>query len=160
MLKSISLILLDFYNSKIMKIAIKKYNFGPKYLIYSTKLLYTYIFFDLNNGLFIVVKFLFWNCHIKALDNGDLVLIIFACGHVWTKFLASFSLHFWQIDEGSSRQTTFQCWLFKSFVITMLMFGRRSLKKTQQDFYFRTAIFTNSAAAALAFLLTYIEETS
>jgi hypothetical protein len=42
----------------------------------------------------------------------------------------------------------------------MLMFGRRSLKKTQQDFYFRTAIFTNSAAAALAFLLTYIEETS
>jgi hypothetical protein len=44
------LILLDFYNSKIMKIAIKKYNFWPKYLIYSTKLLYTYISFDLNNG--------------------------------------------------------------------------------------------------------------
>jgi hypothetical protein len=60
-----------------MKIAIKEYNLLPKYLIYWTKLLYTYISFDFNNGWFIVVKFLFWNCHIKALDKGDLVLIIF-----------------------------------------------------------------------------------
>jgi hypothetical protein len=37
-----------------------------------------YISFNLNNGSLIVVKFLFWNCHIKALDKGDLVLIIFA----------------------------------------------------------------------------------
>jgi hypothetical protein len=37
-----------------MKIAIKEYNFLPKYLIYSTKLLYRYISFNLNNGLFIV----------------------------------------------------------------------------------------------------------
>jgi hypothetical protein len=49
----------------------------PKYLIYSPKLLYTYISFNLNNGSFIEVNFLFWNCHIKALDNKDLVLIIF-----------------------------------------------------------------------------------
>jgi hypothetical protein len=60
-----------------MKIAIQEYNLLPKYLIYWTKLPYTYISFDLNNGWFIVVKFLFWNCHIKALDKGDLVLIIF-----------------------------------------------------------------------------------
>jgi hypothetical protein len=60
-----------------MKIAIKEYNFLPKYLIYWTKQLYIYISFNLNNGSFIVVNFLFWNCHIKALDKGDLVLIIF-----------------------------------------------------------------------------------
>jgi hypothetical protein len=37
----------------------QKYNFVPKYLIYSPKLLYTYISFNLNNGSFIEVNFLF-----------------------------------------------------------------------------------------------------
>jgi hypothetical protein len=36
-----------------------------------------YISFNLNNGSFIVVNFLFRNCNIKALDKGDIVLIIF-----------------------------------------------------------------------------------
>jgi hypothetical protein len=43
--------------------------------------LYMYISFNLNNGSFIVDNFLFWNCHIKALDKGDLVLIIFGYCH-------------------------------------------------------------------------------
>jgi hypothetical protein len=75
------------------KTFIIKYKFLPKYVIYWTKLLYMYISFNLNNGSFIVVNFLFWNCHIKALDKGDLVLIIFACDQVKINFPVGFSIH-------------------------------------------------------------------
>jgi hypothetical protein len=44
------------------------------------KFIYWGIFQMLKNNSFLVVNFLFWNCHIKALDKGDLVLIIF--GHI------------------------------------------------------------------------------